>query len=101
MTGRREVDPDFLALPLDACADAALARARSLGATHADVRIVTTRTSYLTVHDTRREGAVDDSTTGIAVRVVHDGCWGFAAASTCSPPTAARSWPRGPSPSRR
>ena len=90
MTGRREVDPDFLALPLDACADAALARARSLGATHADVRIVTTRTSYLTVHDARREGAVDDSTTGIGVRVVHDGCWGFAAGDLLTPDSGAQ-----------
>jgi TldD protein len=33
------IDPDFLALPLRAVADAALGRARELGAEHADVRI--------------------------------------------------------------
>ena len=34
-----KVDEDFLALPLDACADAALAVAESLGAEHVEVRI--------------------------------------------------------------
>ncbi|SCG09094.1 TldD protein, partial [Streptomyces sp. MnatMP-M17] len=33
-----EVDQSFLALPLRALADAALARARALGAEHADFR---------------------------------------------------------------
>lgn len=85
----RGVDAQFLAHPLDACADAALARARSLGAEHADVRIVSTRTSYLTLHDAELEGAVDDTTTGLAVRVVHDGCWGFAAGDRLTPDAAA------------
>jgi TldD protein len=85
-----QVDADFLALPLAQCADAALARARSLGASHADVRIVSTRTSYLSVRDARLEGAVDDRSSGLAVRVVHDGCWGFASADEVSPDVAAR-----------
>ncbi|MBV9652222.1 MAG: TldD/PmbA family protein, partial [Pseudonocardiales bacterium] len=33
------IDPDFLALPLRSLADAALERARELGAEHADVRV--------------------------------------------------------------
>ncbi len=83
------IDPDFLARPLDACADAALARGRALGASHVDVRVVTTRTSYLSVRDARREGAIEDRTAGLAVRVVHDGCWGFASAESVDPDTAA------------
>ncbi|MEO6822551.1 MAG: TldD/PmbA family protein [Candidatus Nanopelagicales bacterium] len=85
----REVDADFLTRSLDACADAALARARSLGASHADVRVVSTRTSYLALRDAHLEGAVDDRTTGLAVRVVHDGCWGFASGYQVTPDAAA------------
>lgn len=86
----RSVDGDFLSRPLDECADAALARARSLGATHADIRVVRTRTSYLSVRDSRREGAADDTTLGIGVRVVHDGCWGFAGSDEVGPDVASR-----------
>jgi TldD protein len=86
----REVDPDFLALPLEACADAALTAARELGAQHADVRIVTTHTSYLSLRDALLEGATEDHASGLAVRVVHDGCWGFAAGDAVTPEAAAR-----------
>ena len=34
-----QIDPTFVALPLRALADAALARARALGAEHADFRL--------------------------------------------------------------
>ena len=84
-----EIDPAFLALPLDDCADAALATAQSLGAEHADVRVVSTRTSYLSVRDGHGEGAVDDLNTGLAVRVVVDGCWGFASSDVLDVQTAA------------
>ncbi|TAK69615.1 MAG: TldD/PmbA family protein [Actinomycetota bacterium] len=78
------IDPEFAALPLTACADAALARAAELGASHADVRIVSTRTATATVRDARPESSVDDVDLGLAVRVIHDGCWGFASADLIS-----------------
>ncbi|MEZ5116786.1 MAG: TldD/PmbA family protein [Candidatus Nanopelagicales bacterium] len=87
MTGR-DVDADFRSLPLDACADAALQRARDLGATHADVRVVSLRGLSTALRDARLEGSEADEDTGLAVRVVHDGCWGFAAADDVSPETA-------------
>jgi TldD protein len=73
------VDPEFLALPLTRLADAALDRCRSLGAEHADLRVARTRAQVLRTRDGRRESSVDDDDLGLAVRVVHDGAWGFAA----------------------
>ncbi|HSN06940.1 MAG TPA: TldD/PmbA family protein [Candidatus Angelobacter sp.] len=84
----RPVDPEFLALPLDACSDAALSRARELGATHADVRVVSILTSYTRVRDARLEGSLLDEDRGLAVRVVVDGCWGFAASDRIDATTA-------------
>ncbi len=74
-----EIDPEFLALPLDAAADAALAAAGAAGASHADVRVVSILTSVLRVRDGRLETALVDEDSGLAVRVLVDGCWGFAA----------------------
>ncbi len=82
------VDPEFLALPLDACADAGLARAAELGASHADLRVVALRTSMTNVRDARLDGAIMDSDSGLAVRVIVDGCWGFAASDVIGPDTA-------------
>ena len=82
------VDPDFLALPLAPCADAALSRAAELGASHADVRVVTLRTSMTSVRDARLDGSIMDSDSGLAVRVVVDGCWGFAASDVIDVDTA-------------
>jgi len=84
----RTIDADFLGLPLDTCADAALSRARELGASHADVRVVSTTTSYLRVRNAALDGSVLDDDSGIAVRVIVDGCWGFAAADVITAETA-------------
>ena len=84
----RGVDADFLALPLDACTDAALSRARDLGAVHADVRVVSILTVYTRVRDARIEGSLLDDDSGLAVRVVVDGCWGFAASDRIDVDTA-------------
>ncbi len=73
------LDPEFLALPLRALADAALARARSLGASHADFRLERVRSASLRLRDGRPSGSSDTLQLGYAVRVVHRGAWGFAA----------------------
>jgi TldD protein len=83
------IDETFLALPLRSLADAALDRARALGAEHADLRVVRTRNQVLRLRDGRPLGAVDDEDLGLAVRVVHDGCWGFAAGVELTPDEAA------------
>ncbi len=77
----RRVDDDFRALPLTALADAALQRARDLGAEHADLRVERVRSSDLTLRDARRAGGGDSTDSGLAVRVVVDGTWGFSAAA--------------------
>ena len=84
----RDIDRDFLDLPLDDCADAALARARDLGATHADVRVVSILTSMMRLRDAKLDGSVLDTDSGIAVRVLVDGCWGFAASDIINVDTA-------------
>jgi TldD protein len=70
----REIDPEFTALPLRALADAALSRARDLGAEHVDFRLERIRRQTLR----------------LSVRVVKDGTWGFAAGIDLTPDAARR-----------
>jgi TldD protein len=77
--GDARLDPAFTALPLKALADAGLSRAQQLGATHADVRVERIRSQQLRAYDGVLQHAGDGSELGVAVRVVHDGSWGFAA----------------------
>ncbi|MGA5320541.1 TldD/PmbA family protein [Streptomyces seoulensis] len=74
----QHIDPSFLALPLRALADAALARARALGAEHADFRLERVRSASWRLRDGRPAGSSDTTDLGYAVRVVHGGSWGFA-----------------------
>ncbi|WEH19028.1 TldD/PmbA family protein [Streptomyces sp. VNUA24] len=73
-----EIDATFLALPLRALADAALARARALGADHADFRFERVRSASWRLRDAKPAGSSDTTDLGYAVRVVHGGTWGFA-----------------------
>ncbi|MCU1669767.1 MAG: putative Zn-dependent protease-like protein [Blastococcus sp.] len=75
----RSVDESFLALPLSALTDAALTRAVDLGCEHADVRVERIRTQVISLRDARPESFTDAEDLGLAVRVVHEGTWGFAA----------------------
>jgi TldD protein len=84
------LDPAFTTLPLDALADAALTRARALGAEHTDVRVERIRTADIALHDARLETSHDDDSRGLAVRVVYDGAWGFAAGVELTTDAAAR-----------
>ncbi|RSS00723.1 TldD/PmbA family protein [Streptomyces sp. WAC00469] len=72
------IDEAFTALPLRPLADAALARARALGAEHADFRLERVRSASWRLRDARPAGSSDTTDLGYAVRVVHDGAWGFA-----------------------
>lgn len=72
------MDPEFLALPLRTLADAALSRARELGATHADFRVHRLLTQGLRLRDGAVQSATESASVGLAVRVVVDGTWGFA-----------------------
>jgi TldD protein len=78
MSGQ-QVDPSFLALPYRSLGDTALARAQELGASHADFRFERVRYQDLAVRDAVLQSASDREDLGFAVRVVHQGAWGFAA----------------------
>ncbi len=78
------IDPAFLALPLQQVAAAGLQAAGEAGTTWADVRIERLRGQDLSLRDGRLESLGDDESVGVAVRIVHDGTWGFAASSDVS-----------------
>jgi len=84
-----DVDPSFRALPLAALADAALSRARRLGAEHADLRVEQIITQELALRDGVVEHLADSTVLGLAVRVIVDGVWGFAAHVELTPERAA------------
>jgi TldD protein len=84
------LDPTFLALPLRSLADAALSRARALGAGHADFRLERVRSASLRLRDARPSGTSDSLQLGYAVRVVLNGAWGFAAGVDLTPEGAVR-----------
>ncbi|MGN6473099.1 MAG: TldD/PmbA family protein [Mycobacteriales bacterium] len=83
-----EIDGEFTSLPLRAIADAVLERARELKVEHADVRVERIRTADLALHDARLETSHDSDERGLAVRVVHDGTWGFAGGAVIDPAAA-------------
>ncbi|HUR75517.1 MAG TPA: TldD/PmbA family protein [Sporichthya sp.] len=86
----QKIDEAFLALPSRPLADAALERARALGATHADFRLERVRNQAVRLRDARLESSSDSEDVGFAVRVVVDGTWGFASGIDLTPDGAAR-----------
>ena len=85
-----DIDESFLALPLRPLADAALARARALGAEHADFRFERVRSASWRLRDAKPAGSSDTTDLGYAVRVVHGGTWGFASGVDLTPDAAAK-----------
>ncbi|HZU12542.1 MAG TPA: TldD/PmbA family protein [Chloroflexota bacterium] len=83
-----ELDPSFLSLPFRGLADAALARAQSLGVEHADFRFERNRSGLRTTRDGVLERSIDDEDLGFAVRVIQNGTWGFAADVDLTPEAA-------------
>ncbi len=75
---QHQIDGSFLDLPLRELADAALSRARQQGAEYADFRLERIRDQHISVRDGVFEGSRDGEDTGFAVRVIHEGTWGFA-----------------------
>src|SRR5882762_4904131 len=85
-----DMDASFLALPARELADAALSRARELGAEHADFRLERIRTGMLQLRDAKLDSSTDTEDLGLAVRVIHDGAWGFASDIARTPDAARR-----------
>jgi TldD protein len=82
------IDAEFAALPLRNLADAALDVARALGADHADFRVERVRGQRIALSDGRLESVSDADDSGLAVRVIVDGTWGFAASVDLTPQAA-------------
>ncbi|MDT4938035.1 MAG: TldD protein [Pseudonocardiales bacterium] len=74
-----DIDPAFLALPARELGAAALQRATELGAEHADFRLERIRAAVIGLRDAQLDSTTDTEDTGLAVRVIHRGAWGFAA----------------------
>ena len=85
---KRDVDADFLALPLVSVTQAAISSAQAAGASHVDVRIERTRTGLLSLRDAKAETQSDETLAGLGVRVIVNGAWGFASAPEISVVTA-------------
>jgi TldD protein len=85
----QEIDPEFTALPLRQLAGAALEEAHGLGVEHADFRLEQVRVQRVALSDGNLETFFDSAELGLAVRVIKDGTWGFAAASDLTPEAAA------------
>ncbi|MGB2840288.1 MAG: DNA gyrase modulator, partial [Actinomycetes bacterium] len=88
--GQRDIDSEFLALPLQPLADAALQAARDGGATYAAFRMERILGTSLRLRDAEVEGVNDTEDVGYSVRVVLNGTWGFAADIERTPEAAAR-----------
>ena len=84
------IDQEFTALPLPELADAALSQARGLGAQHADFRAERIRGQQIGLSDGNLQTASDADDTGLAVRVIVDGTWGFASAVDLTADAAAQ-----------
>jgi TldD protein len=84
------IDPEFTAMPLRGLADAALAQAKALGAQHADFRAERIRGQRIGLSDGHLQTLFDADDTGLAVRVIVDGTWGFASSVDLTADAAAQ-----------
>jgi len=65
-------------------AEDALGAAEGRGVTYADVRVVETRTRHLATKNGKVGSLASSHSLGVGVRVLLDGCWGFAATDDLS-----------------
>ncbi len=70
-------------------ADAALAAARESGATYADVRIGRYLRQFVVTREDKVQNVVNTESTGVGVRVIAGGAWGFAATNSLMPDAVA------------
>lgn len=71
-------------------ADAALATARKLGASYADIRINRYRNQFIFTRDRRVQNIVNTDDYGFGIRLIVDGTWGFASSSVVTRDEIAR-----------
>ena len=85
-----EIDPSFLAAPRADWPTPPSSGAASWGSSTPTCATNATAAEHFSVRDGALEGTGDDEDTGLAVRVVHDGTWGFAAGVKLTPEAAVR-----------
>ena len=66
-------------------ADIALNAARSKGATYADVRIGRYLNQFTVTREKRVQNIANTESFGVGIRVIANGCWGFAASNMVTP----------------
>src|SRR5712671_2970576 len=71
-------------------ANAALSRAKTLGATYADIRINSYRNESIFTREQQVQNVSRSQDFGCGVRVLIKGAWGFAASHLVTPESAAR-----------
>ena len=71
-------------------ADAALAAARTAGATYCDVRIGRYLNQFIVTREDKVQNVVNTESTGVGIRVIANGTWGFAASNDLSSTSVAR-----------
>ena len=91
----RAIAAEELATRLDAglkkrLADTALAAAKDAGASYCDVRIGRYLRQFVNTREDKVENIVNTESTGLGVRVIADGAWGFAATNTLTEDAVAK-----------
>ncbi|MEN1959819.1 TldD/PmbA family protein [Luteimonas sp. MJ246] len=95
LPGGRAIAAAELASTLDpalkrALADVALQAARDAGASYCDVRIGRYLRQSLSTRESRVQNVVNSESTGVGIRVLANGAWGFAATNALRPDAVAR-----------
>jgi TldD protein len=84
MAGARPITPEEALTTVDVAlkkkmADVALNAARSKGATYTDVRIGRYLNQFVVTREDKVQNIVNTESYGMGIRVIANGCWGFAA----------------------
>jgi len=95
ITGNMVSAAQLLERPMDVAmkkqlADVALNAAKSVGASYADARIGRYLNQFVTTRENVVNNIVNTESTGIGIRVIANGTWGFASTSDISPDAIAK-----------
>ncbi|RYG05078.1 MAG: TldD/PmbA family protein [Chitinophagaceae bacterium] len=71
-------------------ADVALNAAKSKGATYADVRIGRYLNQFVATREKQVQGVANTESFGVGIRVIANGCWGFASTNTVTKESIAK-----------
>lgn len=85
-----KMDQQFLNLALDSLAEVAITQASKSGASYCDFRLEKIRHQSASLRDTHLENLITNDSIGIAVRVIANGAWGFAATDELTPAACAK-----------